>query len=671
MPRYIDDDWWLYEEDRGKGEKSEGEKGEGEKKWWNSWSGRSRDGSTSGWLTAKFGWGNNEGKNLGSSGEWARALRTVRRLGRIVYDKGIQFSWLRSDELGHREESDELGHREEEESTNARKNKIVTLDKNKIVTLDSTVMDEEGMSDNAKLDVVVGGAMAAAGALEYYGPHDGYNMMDSVPKHVTAPVLKSLNAAHPKLQDAASWLLAHDRVTASFPGYDGYFTAERDYAHRGEVRDKVLATANAVVGSDEVLAATLIAVWDTLRPEDALVDTAFPLHPRGGEVREVAARVAERMRDAGPIGREAILRATHESVADLATLQVTTCESARASGAMQAMQLPGSADTQKGRDIERAREAENLVSRNYETVTYNALGVPSGQPGLADGESAPTIHVIDAELRPGSYRATLAHVRSLVQKTRQSLAFRNEEARDDEYAMRRGRLDDGGIHRLIEGDPRIFRRTEFKGAPKVHVGLLVDMSGSMGFSGARYSGHGLLTRSLLARHAATLIREATQGLRGVRVSIWGHSGDQRFGRYGCEIYRFMEGGVGNPDRMGSIDGYGNNYDGYAIAYAEWRMRELATDPDENRVLIVLADGFPCAFSYGGVPAMRHVHDVVANGRKRGTDIFCLGIGSGLDAKGLTDMFGSGGWQIATNEREVPSALGKLLKQALKLGRVTA
>src|SRR5690606_41717308 len=103
----------------------------------------------------------------------------------------------------------------------------------------------------------------------------------------------------------------------------------------------------------------------------------------------------------------------------------------------------------------------------------------------------------------------------------------------------RGQVNEVGLYKSVYGDPRILARTKINAQPKVHFGILVDESGSM-----RWSANSK-PRSQIARESAILLANAVAGIKGVKLSVWGHTADDPdLARDGAVIFRYIEAGAG-------------------------------------------------------------------------------------------------------------------------------
>lgn len=324
--------------------------------------------------------------------------------------------------------------------------------------------------------------------------------------------------------------------------------------------------------------------------------------------------------------------------------------------------------TQKAAD-DAAGQIENYVEREYTEeeghgLLKGALQFNGGQVKLVSIWATPEAAIYNTQRR---------FIAPYVQRVREKLSFRNEIASLDERGLRRGMVDEGSISNVAFGARDVFRRQDIISSPSVHVGILIDQSGSMS---SQVAGYGSLDGYQIAQQTAILLHEACKNLAGVRVSIWGHNTVGQYNTEGPTVYRYLEAGRGDALNLGSIRPGGGNADGFCIAYCGKRLQELS-QPEEQRILFVLADGAPAAHlqihgrwvdyldpvGSGG----RHTRDQVNALRRSGTQVFLLGMGNAFKARAGEAMFGKDGYQIVQNMQDVPKAMGRLLEKVLRSG----
>ena len=162
-------------------------------------------------------------------------------------------------------------------------------------------------------------------------------------------------------------------------------------------------------------------------------------------------------------------------------------------------------------------------------------------------------------------------------------------------SMRSGVLDTNKLAEAFQGVPTVYLREGEVKTDKVAVCVLIDESGSM--SGSRI---------YAARDTAVLINEAMGQVPNVELFIYGHSGDMKR-PYATEMYVYREKEYAPKFALGSVIARSQNRDGVAILEVAKRVRRQTKNPV---LFFILSDGIPCAGSYGGESAMKHVKDCV-------------------------------------------------------------
>ena len=162
--------------------------------------------------------------------------------------------------------------------------------------------------------------------------------------------------------------------------------------------------------------------------------------------------------------------------------------------------------------------------------------------------------------------------------------------------------------------------------PDMAIAVLIDQSGSM--AGGRIE---------TAKKAAILLDDFATGLN-IPIMIAGHNTGNLSGP-GTILYLYSL-----FDRVTKNDSYriaemstgGANRDGMAINAV---MAMLAKRPEEFKILIIISDGQPNDYNYGGDLAEKDIQEIVCLAKHKGIQTFAAAIGS--DKERIQRIYGDG------------------------------
>lgn len=165
------------------------------------------------------------------------------------------------------------------------------------------------------------------------------------------------------------------------------------------------------------------------------------------------------------------------------------------------------------------------------------------------------------------------------------------------YELRSGELDESEIHALQFNKDIFFDEEEAPGY-SMDLGVLIDESGSMG-------GRDKIRQ---AQVAALALAIALRHNEHINLFVYGHTANDEDDEP-ISMFQYID----PIERQDNINGLfevharSNNADGYAIA----KMGEIVSSGKSNmKVLIVISDGQPAAYGYGGHSAEQHVREMV-------------------------------------------------------------
>lgn len=208
-----------------------------------------------------------------------------------------------------------------------------------------------------------------------------------------------------------------------------------------------------------------------------------------------------------------------------------------------------------------------------------------------------------------------SNARHMANKLRIKLQTRSRDRY--EYGLKKGKLHNGSVHRLLSGDvnnaQRVFRQKKVNTTLDTAVCLLVDCSGSM--SGAKYqmacAGAGTFSAALKPLNIAHSVLGFTNTKGHDDPMVWVFSDYNERVSETDLIRRFSRASACLWE----------NTDGDAIAYA---YAMLAARKEKRKVLLVLSDGDPAGRGHKG-NITQYTKDMVKKVEDSNVDIYGIGI----------------------------------------------
>ena len=180
--------------------------------------------------------------------------------------------------------------------------------------------------------------------------------------------------------------------------------------------------------------------------------------------------------------------------------------------------------------------------------------------------------------------------------------------------------------------------------PEMAICVLVDQSGSM---------HGERLRS--AMKATMLLYDFASGI-GIPIHIAGHNtSDTGINYFVYSDYNSVD--KHDKYRIAQMTAYNANRDGMAIEIA---ANLLSRRPELSKLMIVVSDGQPSDYDYGGALAAADISSIVKKYRKTGVEIIASAIGSDKDR--IKAIYGEGNFLDISDLNTFPKALLNLVKK---------
>ena len=617
---------------------------ETEEKWWISDFGKKASGKAfSSYWTSKFDdfWSKHS-IDKSSGTDFNSILSSVRRSANIV-----------SNASSRDEQEKELTVRW------ATTDKDRNTSKTNEVFLSPAVVDENNTqkpnwSCDERTDVLIGEALVQS------------TMKKTVSSDVESDMLKKLKEkGNGKLINNV-WtvfehLYAENEVLKNYPGFRGYFAANREYYTGEDAKKHFQDFLSKQKNFSPELAVTSF-LWEILHPNDGL--------NLQDDLRKFVEWSKERFSEERKCrGRAAAAEDIVNQAEKLWGADKTSSSSKEGKKsseiASKTMQEMGLSEIIRGEKIDHA-DIDPSSLDGKPTYAKKSYHVPKSIEEVSWFRGTKVVNVKAQASTEKRYQSHVRRLNPIIRELKGRLKIRAEEQRMVERALKKGRLDDGslyklGFHSSDFKDEKIFEQEEIISMPKVAFGILIDESGSMG------CGSSLGTRADSARDLGIIISNACVGLEGLQLCVWGHTANgssHDAGTYfdGLVIHNYYTPDNPHLETLAEVSRFYNNLDGYAIAHASQKMIHHFPNYDA-RVLIHVSDGDPEANHYTGIAAKDHVRGVCKLAKSRGVKVIGIGIDNAFSEADGTRMYGDGNFAILKTVSGLAGIVSNLLVKA--------
>jgi hypothetical protein len=557
--------------------------------------------------------------------DFAAVLNTIRRSANIVTN---------AEKNGDNKEERELNVRwaQSEKDRNTAKGTEVFLSP---TVVDKNTTKKKSWSDDERADVLIGEALVQS------------TMKHTVDAATEKKMCEGNTTKRGHLENVvwtvAEHLYAEKEVLENYPGFKGYFAANRAYYTGSDTKSKFEKTIKSAEDENKLdpMAAASGFVWDILHPSETLD------------------KIPERMKEFITWSKERLAtETTSQGRAEAAKEIVSQAYrifqigdddgssemTPEIAGVGEILGEPGISELERDEEIE-FQTVDDLTEDPKKSSKKNPHAVPPSLEG-SDWQGG----TIDYKVKgnAANYQKMVGQLSHIIKDVRNRIKIRSEEQRMIEHALKKGRLDEGSIYKIAFSkfdyhDEKLFEQEEIISMPSVAFGILVDESGSMsGYGGSK-------TKSAYARDVCIILAEALKGLEGIQLGVWGHTCEGHY-QGGCTpgdelaIHQYYT--PEHPEMTGleKISAFSNNLDGYAIAYVAKQMDKHYKD-SPTKVLIHISDGMPHAYGYGGTRAMNHMLGISKLAKQKGIKVIGIGVCNAFDQASGNAMYGPGNFVI--------------------------
>lgn len=242
--------------------------------------------------------------------------------------------------------------------------------------------------------------------------------------------------------------------------------------------------------------------------------------------------------------------------------------------------------------------------------------------------------IMKADQYKPTYMESYNRIRKHIPAMSKALRCHGTEQTNILRGLRNGALDTTKMAEAYQSVQTVFTRKTTSKADSISICVLIDESGSM-----------CGNRITAARDTAILLKEATDGIRNLNISIYGYSGYYD----NAVIIPYMENGKGERHSLGTCTARGSTPTAKAIHEAVARTRKR---PEEKGLIIVLSDGSPDE-------STMMVREETRRAEKKGFSVIGISISPSLPQSELEQMYGRN--LMLTNLSTLAPDLGKLIK----------
>lgn len=249
-----------------------------------------------------------------------------------------------------------------------------------------------------------------------------------------------------------------------------------------------------------------------------------------------------------------------------------------------------------------------------------------------------------------SYQELVNRHRKTITVIKNSFQFQENVAAMHTRGLTLGDIDDNALHKVRYDRRTIYERKDVVKAQEHLVGILIDQSGSM--RGGRITD---------ARTVAILIYEALKDIEGIQSLIMGHTA-QEDDHEEVTMIPYVVPEKDNHCALITARARLQNIDGIAIKHMAKRMSNVPVGG--RKLMLVISDGCPGGYGYGGFSAIEHTSNQVNLARKQGVEVFGIGIENAFDADTGESLYGKRNFVVLSDTSSSLRVMSAKLKQFL-------
>ena len=519
------------------------------------------------------------------------------------------------------------------------------------VFLSASVVDKvntlrKDWTDDERADVLIGEALAQSTMKHTIEPE--------VEKKMCEGSDTEIGRLGNEMWTVSEHLFAEKEVLKNYPGFKGYFGANREYYTGKDAKKNFEKHLEKDVNP---VKATVGLMWELLHPQDELVAP--------DDMREFLEWSKERLAgESTSKGRAAASQEIVTKAYDIWKVKGNGQNKVDSNKSIADGEIDGLGISESGRDEEIEFQTSSPIEIDpRDESRKNTYNVPPDLDGVEWHGGTIDYKVQPNPTSDAKYEAYVKKLGPVIREVRNKLKIRSEEQKLIEHALKKGRIDEGSLYKLAFNkfdykDEKIFEQEEIISMPNVAFGLLIDESGSMG--GLDYATKQSKIDS--AREVAIVLANACIGLDGVSLGVWGHTANHLYhggSAHDMAIHHYYTQEHQHLSAMGKIADFSNNLDGYAIAHVSKLMVKQYVNCT-SRVLIHISDGQPAGSGYSGSAAMEHVGSVSKLCKMKGVKVIGIGVANAYTQAQGNVMYGPGNFAVLSGISGLQNIIANLI-----------
>ncbi|MFN9302976.1 MAG: VWA domain-containing protein [Candidatus Kapaibacterium sp.] len=293
---------------------------------------------------------------------------------------------------------------------------------------------------------------------------------------------------------------------------------------------------------------------------------------------------------------------------------------------------------------------EGLKNQSAESKTDD-LGSPKVEGTLAKQELYAHFTLMKNR-RIGIYEKQARELTNQINHIKNNLMFMDNKMHNHSFGHLSGDIDENSLFKIKLKDERLMSRPDILSRKQNAFCFLLDESGSMGC-------HNRISE---ARKVLITLTEALKDK--FNISVYGHTaeGNAPDGRFirGTIINEYYS--PRNSDYKSIIEAKARhqNFDGMAIKQCGKRL--LQDYPESRKILFHIADGKPYTNYMYGEKAEQYVKEVSDELKKKGVEVYCIGICNAFHRTEGEKMYGKDRFVIINDVASSVGILSRFIQQ---------